>query len=103
MEVAADPNDFMLVYNALDKNDALYQAVREVIDNLKSGNIVGVRLKQNRIPKYYLKKHDINAVFKVDLPGYWRMIYGLTTIHNEKKVLLMDLFDHETYNKRFGY
>ncbi len=55
------------------------------------------------IPKYYLKRHDVNVVFKVDLPDHWRLVYGITAIHNEKKALLMELFDHEKYNRRFGY
>lgn len=103
MEVAGDSDDFMTIYNALDKEAPLYKAVKNIIGNLKNDNIVGVRLKQEQIPKYYLKRHDVNAVFKVDLPHYWRLVYGITTIHNEKKALLMELFDHEKYNKRFGY
>lgn len=58
---------------------------------------------RKQIPQYYLKKHDVNAVFKVDLPGYWRLIYGVVEIHGEKKALIMEIFDHKRYNKRFGY
>ena len=103
MEVAADEDDFMLVYNSLDKNSALYQAVNDVINNLKNNKMNGVRLKREQIPKYYIRKHDINAVYKVNLPGHWRLVYGIITIHNEKKSLLVELFDHKKYNKRFGY
>ncbi|MGI0088410.1 MAG: hypothetical protein ACREBI_10725 [Nitrosotalea sp.] len=103
METAGDPDDFMPVYDALDKDDALYKVVKDIISNLKSDKIAGIRLKREQIPKYYLKRHDVNAGFKVDLSGHWRLIYGITAIHNEKKALLMELFDHEKYNKRFGY
>ena len=50
-----------------------------------------------------MRKHDVNAVFKIDLPGYWRLVYGILVIHGEKKALLMELFDHAAYDKRFGY
>ncbi len=103
LEVAGDPFDFIPIFNRLDKKDALYRKVCEVIDELKNDNIVGVRIKRDQIPRYYVKKHDINAAYKVDLPGYWRLIFGIITIHDEMKALLMELFDHAQYNKRFGY
>ncbi|MEO9310436.1 MAG: hypothetical protein ABI337_09135 [Nitrososphaera sp.] len=103
MDVRGDPNDFMPVYDAFKNDDPLYKVVRDIIQDLKNDKIVGKRLKREQIPKYYLKRHDVNAVFKVDLPGYWRLVYGITAIHGEKKALLMELFDHDRYNKRFGY
>jgi hypothetical protein len=90
-------------YTNLKKNNVLYKKVRETINDLKKDRIVGLRLKQKQIPQYYVKRHDINAVYKVDLPGYWRLIYGILVIHGERKALLMELFDHDKYNKRFGY
>jgi hypothetical protein len=45
MEVGGDPDDFMPVYDALDKDDALYKVLKDIISNLKSDKIVGVRLK----------------------------------------------------------
>lgn len=103
LEVAGDPTDFIPVFNRLDKNGALYKKVQETIKNLKNDRIVGIRIKLSQVPSYYVRKHDVNAVFKVDLPVAWRLIYGILVIHDEKKALLMELFDHNSYNKRFGY
>lgn len=103
MEVAGDPDDFMPVYAKLSKDSTMYNKIKDVIDDLRNDKIVGIRLKQKQIPQYYIKKHDINAVYKVDLPNYFRLIYGILVIHGEKKALLMELFDHKKYNKRFGY
>ncbi|MGH9999476.1 MAG: hypothetical protein ACRD90_06410 [Nitrosopumilaceae archaeon] len=103
MQVSGDPHDFMPVYTQLNKNSALYRAVKDVINDLKKDKMVGIRLKQRQIPQYYVKKHDVNAVYKVDLPIYFRLIYGILVIHGEKKALLMELFDHDKYNKRFSY
>ena len=101
--MSGDPDDFMPVYTGLDKNSAIYRKIKSIIVDLKNDVIVGVRLKQKQIPKYYVKKHDVNAIYKVDLPNYFRLIYGILVLHGEKKVLLMELFDHDKYNKRFGY
>ncbi|NHH96665.1 hypothetical protein DYY66_0713 [Candidatus Nitrosotalea sp. FS] len=103
LEVAGDPVDFIPAFNHIKKDLLRYNAVRDVINNLKHDKLVGIRIKQKQIPQHYIKKHDVNAVFKVDLPGYWRLIYGILVIHGEKKALLMELFDHAKYNKRFGY
>ncbi|MGI0007510.1 MAG: hypothetical protein ACREAR_05880 [Nitrosotalea sp.] len=103
METKGDPNDFMPMYNTLAKNESLYKTIQKVITDLQSDKIVGKRLRHEQIPKYYIKKHDVNAIYKVDLPGYWRLIYGITEIHGEKKAIMMELFNHEKYNKRFGY
>ncbi len=103
LEVAGDPTDFIPVFNRLDKNGALYKKVQETIKNLENDRIVGIRIKISQVPAYYTWKHDVNAVFKVDLPGAWRLIYGVLAIHDEMKALLMELFDHKSYNKRFGY
>lgn len=103
MDVSGDPDDFMPVYTRLDKNSAIYRKIKNIIDDLKNDHIVGIRLMRRQIPKYYVRKHDINAIYKVDLPNYFRLIYGILVIHGEKKALLMELFDHDKYNKRFGY
>ena len=103
MEVAGDPDDFMPAYNALDKKSAMYNVVQDVIRDLKNDNIRGEHIKRDIVPRHYTRKHDLNAVFKVDLPHYWRLIYGITAVHGKKKALLIELFDHERYNKRFGF
>lgn len=103
MEVAGDPDDFIPIFNRLDNNGAMYKKIQETIKNLKDDHIVGVRIKNNQVPSYYVRRHDVNAVFKVNLPGAWRLIYGILVIRDEKKALLMELFDHNSYNKRFGY
>lgn len=103
MEVAGDPTDFIPIFNRLDKNDAMYKKIKGTIKDLKNDRIVGIRIKLSLVPLYYVRKHGVSAVFKVNLPGAWRLIYGILTIHDAKKALLMELFDHNSYNKRFGY
>jgi hypothetical protein len=103
LEVAGDPDDFIPVFDRLDKNGATYKKIKGVIKDLKNDHVVGVRIKISQVPPYYLRKHDVNAVFKVNLPDAWRLIYGILSIHNEKKALLMELFDHGSYDRRFGY
>jgi len=103
LEVAGDPNDFIPVYNSLNTKSATYKKIQEIISELKNDHSVGLRIKVNQIPRYYIRRHDINALFKIDLPEAWRLIYGIITIHEERKAILLELFDHGSYEKRFGY
>lgn len=103
MEVAGDPDDFMPVFSSLDKKAQIFKDIDKTIKELKKNKIVGTHLQRNKVPKYYIKKHDCNAYFKVVLPENWRLIYGVISINKEKHALLMEVFDHIDYNKRFGF
>ena len=103
MEVAGDQKDFIPIFTGFKKNNSIRCEVQTVINNLKKDKIIGVHLQYKKIPKYYLDKHDVNAVYKVELPNSWRLIYGILTIHSEKSALMMELFNHDDYNKRFGF
>lgn len=104
MEVGGDPDDFMKVFNSLDKNSVIYRDVKQVIRSLKDRDeLIGVHLQRNKVPKHYIKKHGVDAYYKVELPDNWRLIYGIISIQGMKKALLMELFDHVKYNKRFRF
>ena len=63
----------------------------------------GIHLKLSKVPKYYKNQHDLNTYYKVVLPKNWRLIYGILSINGQKKALLLELFDHKKYDKRFGF
>ncbi len=39
----------------------------------------------------------------VDLPLFWRMIYTLESGKIEIVAFVLDIFNHEEYDKRFGF
>ncbi|MFH1664357.1 MAG: hypothetical protein ABH986_06175 [archaeon] len=51
----------------------------------------------------YLNKESV--LFRVELPSYWRMLYSLTDGETKIEIIafVLDLIDHPTYNKKFGY
>jgi len=65
----------------------------------------GVSIKKKIIPKEYINKYEVDNLFRVELPNFWRMLYSLT--ENESKVeiiaFVIDIIDHKVYNKKFGY
>jgi len=46
---------------------------------------------------------DAENLFIADLPDYWRMIYTLESDEIEIIAFVLDIIDHEKYDKKFGF
>ncbi len=93
----------MPIFSSLNKKGQIYKDIDNAIKELNKDKIIGTHLQRSKVPKYYIQKHDYNAYYKVVLPENWRLIYGIISIHRERRALLMEVFDHVDYNKRFGF
>lgn len=63
----------------------------------------GIHIAKNKIPKFYVKEFEVNNLWKVNLSRAWRLIYTLKGTEEEIQIIILDIFDHDRYNKRFGY
>lgn len=80
---------------------------------LKSINHVLALLSKNpnhgdKIPKKYLNKrlisfYDTDKLFRVNLVGYWGLLYTIISDEGSIIVLVLDILDHDRYNKLFRY
>jgi len=104
MDVNGDKRDFSSVFENLP-DGPIKNAVNKVIQSLKKDSLPGEHLKREQIPKYYIKRHGVQILYRVALPGRWRLIYTILTIKEKEKpkAFLLELMDHDQYNKRFGY
>ncbi|MGQ0795791.1 MAG: hypothetical protein ACT4N5_06385 [Nitrosopumilaceae archaeon] len=104
MEVRGDKKDFVHAYQNLSKGP-IKNKINEIMQLLKNDSIVGDHVKHEQIPNYYKLRHNVQVLYRVALPQHWRLVYTFQTfVKGEKpKVLLLELMDHDTYNKRFGY
>ena len=106
--LSEDPRE---VYSYLKENapnakteQILFKAVTNKIELLKSNVHYGDPIAKRRIPKVYIDKYEIRNLFRVELPNYCRMLYTLKDDETiEIIVFVLDLIDHPTYNKKFGY
>jgi len=103
MDVNGVPDDFNSIYEKLDSKNGIKKDVSKTINLLKNDQVPGIHLKLSKVPKYYKDLHDLNAYYKVVLPQNWRLIYGILGINGQKMALLLELFDHKKYDKRFGF
>ncbi len=81
----------------------LFNSIKQKIEFLKENPEYGIHIAKKKIPKEYVIKYDVNNLWKVNLSGAWRMIYTLKGSKVEIISLVLDLLNHDDYNKTFGY
>ncbi len=105
-------SDAVEIYkNLKDKKHAskteksIFSAILKKIDLIKSDPHYGDPIAKSLIPKQYIKKYDITNLFRVELPNFWRMLYTLRHDETEIEIIafVLDIVDHQDYNKKFGY
>ena len=100
------------VYKYLNENASesknermILNAINQKIDFIKQNPHYGNPIEKKRIPKEYYKKYNINNLFRVELPNFWRMLYTLTERETTIEVVsfVLDIINHKIYNKKFVY
>lgn len=85
------------------KEITLWCAIEKVVDILCENPFYGENAKKSLIPRNYIEKYDASNIFIADLPDYWRLVYTLESDEIEIIAFILDIFDHDTYNKKFGF
>lgn len=84
---------------------SILKAVNKKVELIKANPHYGEPIAKNLIPLEYKKKYGVNNLFRVELPCFWRMLYTLTNGEAEIEIIafVLDVIDHPTYNRKFGY
>ncbi len=77
----------------------LLKSIKQKSELLKINPTYGDKVPHNLIPKNL----GVSNLFRVELTGYWRMIYTLDGNQIEIVAFILYLVDHQTYDKMFGY
>ena len=85
------------------KDITLLNAINRIFDIIVNNPFYGENAKKDLIPKEYRQKYDVGNLFIVDLPDYWRMIYTLESDEIEIIAFVLDIIDHDEYNKKFKF
>jgi len=81
----------------------ILNAVNKKIELIKLNIHYGNPVAKNLIPKEYRIKYGVTNLFRIELPQFWRMLYTLTNGDIEIIAFVLDVIDHKTYDKKFGY
>lgn len=83
---------------------SLLNAIENKKNRIKANPHYGESIPKKQIPAEYIQKYGVNNLFWVSLPSFWRMLYTLTASGEVEIVaFVLDILDHDKYNKKFGY
>jgi len=81
----------------------LLRSINRVRDLLKQNPFAGDQVPKRQIPQKYIKKFDVDNVWRIELADRWRLVYTITGNQIEIITFIIDIFDHKDYDKVFGY
>ncbi len=84
-------------------HNQLLKAIELEEGNLRIDMHRGIQIEKSKIPKEYITQYGVTNLWKINLPGFWRMIY--TIIGNEFEIIsvLLEFMDHKEYDRKFKY
>ena len=81
----------------------LLKSIDREISNLKIDPQKGKHIPRRNIPKQAVMRYKTDKLWKLDLVGFWRMIYTITGDQVKIITFILEIMDHDKYNKLFGY
>ena len=81
----------------------LLSSINTALRNIKANPYYGNLIPRKYISKSTIKRYGTDKILRVELVGYWRLLY--TLIGDEVKIIafILEFMDHNKYNKIFGY
>jgi len=103
-EVIFIDNKIEKAFEKLDNNNEIKRTIKRAIKDLQQNAYSGIQIPKRLIPKEYIKKYEIENLWKYNLPNGWRLIYSLAPQNKvEILTLVLEWFNHRNYNRRFRY
>jgi mRNA-degrading endonuclease YafQ of YafQ-DinJ toxin-antitoxin module len=84
-------------------NLLLQKIIDKGIEKLKYSFKYGDHIPKKQIPKEYFKKYGVENLWKLNLNGFWRMIYTVRGDEIEVISIILEVLNHKEYDKKFGY
>jgi hypothetical protein len=77
----------------------LLRSIKQKRDLIKANPFYGDNIKKRQIPNDYA----VQNLWRVELTGYWRMLYTIKGDEVQIICFVLDILDHKRYDKVFGY
>ena len=81
----------------------LYESISKAINDLKKDTLSGIKVQRKLWPKEYTKDYAITNLWKINLIGAWRLIYTIESDEVRIVSIILDVFNHKDYEKKFKY
>ena len=91
-------------FNSLEEKDFLKKAIIKAIKDLKENAFSGIQVPKKLIPREYIRKYNVNNLWKYNLPKGWRLLYTVTADYEVELIsAIIEWFNHKDYERRFKY
>ncbi len=82
----------------------LVKAISRCCKFIVDDPLSGIQIKKSLIPRQYQELYQTRNLWKMNLPGGWRMLYTLKQ-EDESCIgcYVVEIMDHKDYELRFGY
>lgn len=77
----------------------LLRSINQKSELIKANPFYGENIPKRQIPKEY----NVANLWRAELSGFWRMLYTIKGDEIEIICFVLDLLDHKSYDKKFGY
>ncbi|MCX6802828.1 MAG: hypothetical protein NT067_07015 [Candidatus Diapherotrites archaeon] len=92
-------------------HQTLLRSIDSKIALLKANYDYGIQIPKKFIPRKYSVEYGVTNLWKVNLSGYWRLIYTLKQPQREQTEIeiisiwldVLDIINHKKYDKIFRY
>tara|TARA_Y100000310_G_scaffold317241_1_gene369895 strand:- start:9273 stop:9641 length:369 start_codon:yes stop_codon:yes gene_type:complete len=83
--------------------EQLLTSINAAIKNLKANPHYGDLIPRRNISKKVINRYGTDKILRVELVGYWRLLY--TLVGDKVKIIafILEFMDHSKYDKLFGY
>jgi len=83
--------------------EQLLFSINNAIKNLKLDPHFGDLIPRRNFGKNVINRYGTDKIFRIELVGYWRMLY--TLVGDEAKIVafILEYMDHDKYDKIFDY
>ncbi len=85
------------------ENKSLHEWISKAIGNLEEDAFCGIQIPKRLIPKIYIKKYNIDNLWKCNLPKGWRLLYSVAKGEILIISIIIEWMTHKEYEKRFKY
>ena len=86
-----------------EKDPNFYEHIANALRNIQEDPVCGIKISQRLIPKEWLKKFEINNLYKYNLPNSWRLFYSLSSNEVELIAIVLKFMNHKEYEREFHY
>ncbi len=85
------------------ENRNLRKWIERAVKDLENNAHCGVQIQKRLFPKEYVRKYNIDNLWKYNLPNAWRLIYTIEKGDVMIFSAILEWMPHKDYEKRFKY